>query len=451
MSDGDRLVELLVEWEERRRQGRAVTAEELCPGDSALQEALRGRLRQRERLRALWSIQEQTVHTPTVPHPQTPHPEGFEILGELGHGAMGVVYKARQTRLNRLVALKVVLAGAHAGSEELSRFRREAEATATLQHPNVVQVFEVGEHGGCPYLVLEYVVGGSLAGRLDGTPLPAGGAAELIRALAQAVQHAHQRGILHRDLKPANVLITEDGTPKIADFGLAKRLDIDQSQTRTGAILGTPSYMAPEQAEGKTRELSPATDVYALGAILYECLTGRPPFRAASVLETLEQVRSQEPVPPRFLLPKVPRDLEAICLKCLQKEPGKRYPTAEALAQDLERFLQGEAVTVRNFGMIDRLTRALEYDRFQGELLAWSTILLLYAAILVVFCPLFYALPWREFPQARPWLVSLSLLQCALALWIFWYFRWRLPMPLSSDERRLGLMWGVPIVADFLY
>jgi serine/threonine-protein kinase len=240
---------------------------------------------------------------------------GYEILGELGRGGMGVVYKARQVKLNRVVALKMILAGAHAGAEELARFRTEAEAVARLQHPHIVQIYEVGESEGRPYFSLEFVDGGSLAARLDGSPLAPRQAARLVETLAQAMQAAHERGIVHRDLKPANVLLTSEGQPKITDFGLAKQLDSVKGQTQTGAVMGTPSYMAPEQAGGKSKEVSPVTDVYALGAILYELLTGRPPFKAANPLDTVLQVLSEEPVPPSRINVLLPRDLETIWLQ----------------------------------------------------------------------------------------------------------------------------------------
>jgi hypothetical protein len=267
---------------------------------------------------------------------------------------MGVVYQARQLNLKRTVAIKMILAGSHAGEAELERFRLEAEAVASLQHPNIVQVFDVGENDGCPYLVLEYVDGGSLARELSGQTFSPRQAAQLVETLARAVHHAHRRDIVHRDLKPANVLLTADGLPKITDFGLAKRLNVGKGQTRTGAILGTPSYMAPEQASGKTKTAGPATDVYALGAILYELLTGRPPFRADTDLDTLMQVVSQDPQPPRQLRPKVSRDLEAICLKCLDKDPGRRYASAQALANDLRRYLKGEPTLARPRGLLGR-------------------------------------------------------------------------------------------------
>jgi serine/threonine-protein kinase len=287
---------------------------------------------------------------PTVP--------GYEILGELGQGGMGVVYQARQTALNRLVALKMVLAGAHATAQHLARFHAEALAIARLQHPNIVQIYEVGEHHGLPYFSLEFVDGGPLDKKIDREPQPPRDAARLAEILARAMHFAHQRGILHRDLKPGNVLLTADGTPKITDFGLAKAVeDEDSSQTRSGTLLGTPSYMSPEQARGQVHAIGPSADLYSLGAVLYELLTGRPPFQGATLMDTLDQVRTREPVPPTELQPKVPTDLETICLKCLQKEPGKRYANAEALADDLGRFLRGEPIHARPVGPVERLWR----------------------------------------------------------------------------------------------
>jgi WD40 repeat protein len=282
---------------------------------------------------------------------------GYHIVGELGRGGMGVVYKAYQVQLKRLVAVKMILAGAHAGLEEQARFRREAEAVASLQHPHIVQIHEVGEQDGRPYFSLEFVDGGSLEKKLDGTPWPAHQTARLVETLARAMHAAHQRGIIHRDLKPANVLLTTEGMPKITDFGLAKRLDMEAGQTQSGAILGTPSYMAPEQAESKNKQIGPAADIYALGAILYEMLTGRPPFKAATPLDTVLQVMSEEPISLRRLQPKLPRDLETICLKCLEKEPGKRYVSALALGEDLRRFLNREPIQARPVGVPARFGR----------------------------------------------------------------------------------------------
>ena len=305
----------------------------------------------------------------SVTAPGCPTIPGYEILRELGRGGMGVVYQARHRKLNRLVALKMILAGSHAGEADLARFQTEAEAIARLQHPNIVQVHEVGEHEGKPFFSLEFCAGGSLEKKLNGTPLPAREAAALVETLAQAMQAAHEQHVIHRDLKPANVLLAEDGTPKITDFGLAKKLD-EAGQTQSGAIMGTPSYMAPEQAGGKSKEIGPHTDVYALGAILYEMLTGRPPFRAATSLDTILQVVSDEPVPPRQLQPKTPRDLETICLKCLQKEPHKRYVSAQALAKDLRRFQNGESVQARPVGRVKRGYRWCRWNPLGAALLA---------------------------------------------------------------------------------
>ncbi len=282
---------------------------------------------------------------------------GYEILGELGRGAMGVVYRARQRGLKRIVALKMIRAGSHSTPDELARFRSEAVAVAELQHPNIVQLYEVGEDRGHPFFSLELVHGPSLAKKIGGVPQPALEAALLTRALAEAMELAHSRGIIHRDLKPANVLLTKNGEPKISDFGLVKRLEDDAGHTQSGSILGTPSYMAPEQAEGRLKDIGPCADVYALGAVLYELLSGRPPFRAATVLDTLYQVRHQEPVPPSQFQPNVPHDLETICLKCLQKDIGKRYASAALLAEDLRRFTGGEPILARPVGRAERLWR----------------------------------------------------------------------------------------------
>jgi hypothetical protein len=318
---------------------------------------------------------------------------GYEVLEELGRGAVGVVYKARQLALHRVVALKTVRQ--EAAPQELARFRVEAEAVARLQHPNIVQIYEVGEFSGAPFLALEYCAGGSLAAQLNGAPICPKDAAVLARTLAEAIEAAHRVGVVHRDLKPGNILIALNQSPtpgllpagrsaagperrwplasgfwvaKIADFGIAKRLAEpappgagatggrvpeapEVGHTATGSILGTPSYMAPEQASGRAKEVGPAADVYAVGAILYELLTGRAPFRGRSVSDTLRQVISRDPVPPRQLNRSVPRDLEAICLVCLRKEPDRRYASARSLADDLARFLEHAPTLARPVGL----------------------------------------------------------------------------------------------------
>jgi serine/threonine-protein kinase len=318
---------------------------------------------------------------PPLPSRPMPAVPGYDQLEEIGRGGMGVVYRARHAQLGRVVALKLLRGGAAAGVQDRQRFLREARAGAALHHPNIVQVFDVGEHIGASFLAMELVSGKSLADRLATGPMLPREAAELVDCLARAVDHAHQQGVIHRDLKPANVLLqrtedrgrrTEDGSqrtedgerrtesrtiPKIADFGLARLLADDSSGTLSGTILGTPSYMAPEQAAGRIGEVGPSVDIYALGAILYECLTGRPPFRAASAVETLHQIETVEPVSPSRLQLATPRDLSTICMCCLQKEPKRRYATAGALADDLRNYLDGRPIKARPVGPLERTWR----------------------------------------------------------------------------------------------
>jgi serine/threonine-protein kinase len=315
------LADLISRWQQGRAQGAAISPVELCRDCPELLPQLQQQLAALERMNALAVSQEMPTLAPesrvvsaaseavtldpdaTRPPPTSGQPTssvaaqvdgpavpGYELLSVLGKGGMGVVYKARQRGLGRVVALKMILHAEHSGEQERQRFQAEAEAVARLQHPNIVQIYEVGEQRGLPYFSLEFCAGGSLADKLDGTPLPPKEAAKLVQTLASAMQAAHDKGILHRDLKPANVLLTEDGSPKITDFGLAKKLG-EQGQTRTGDVMGTPSYMAPEQAGGQ-KDIGPAADVYALGTILYELLTGRPPFKAATTLDTIMQVVS---------------------------------------------------------------------------------------------------------------------------------------------------------------
>jgi urea transport system substrate-binding protein len=287
---------------------------------------------------------------------------GYEILEEIGRGGMGVVFRARQTGLDREVAIKMIQLGGSLSRAAIARFEMEATAVARLSHPNIVRVYDVGEVDGFPYLVLEYIRGGGLDGHLKGAPLPVRVAADVIMRLARAIHYAHQQGIIHRDLKPSNILLqprpnesTPPGPahpvasmdPKVTDFGLAKQMGEDEHLTGSGAVLGTPCYMAPEQARGQGDRISPATDVYGLGAILYETLTGEPPFRGTTSIEIIQRVATVPPIAPRRLRPDLPVDLETICLKCLQKEPGQRYGTALELAADLNRFLQGDSIAVK--------------------------------------------------------------------------------------------------------
>ncbi len=352
----------------------------------------------------VWEV----VPTPGPGATSWPVIPGYDILGVLGEGGMGVVYQARHRTLQRLVAVKMILPSRREDVPALlARFRAEAEAQARLQHPNIVQIFEVGEAAGRPYLALEYLDGGSLDRRLAGTPQPPQAAARLVEVLARAMHAAHQCQIVHRDLKPANILlqtipgaeppgVTERSgdpavdldrwIPKITDFGVAKFLDVDRAQTQTGMVLGTASYMAPEQARGRSREIGPATDTYALGAILYELLTGRPPFKGASPVETLEQVVGQEPVSPKRLQPKVPADLATICLKCLEKERGHRYASALALAEDLRRFQAGEPILGRRPGL---LRQGVSWCRRNPALAAASGLALTALGAVVVISLLF--------------------------------------------------------------
>jgi serine/threonine protein kinase len=358
MSREELLSELLLQWQEHHEHGRDVSGEALCRDHPELAPELDRRIQVlRHMNRAVEDSRRPALGVlPTLP--------GYEVVGELGRGGMGVVYQARQLATGRVVAVKRVRDGAH--PELLARFRTEAEAVARLQHPHVVQIYEVGEHDGLPYFAMEYADGGTLAQRLTGEPWPAAQAVPLVEALANAVQYAHERGIVHRDLKPANILFSTSSTnntnrhekdkntrpplrvdscyswmnliPKITDFGLARQLDSTTRRTQSGAVLGTPAYMAPEQALGLRSRVGPQADVFGLGALLYELLTGRPPYRGATARETWKQARLGQVVPPRRLNPHVPPPLERICLKALEAEPARRYVMAGQLAADLRRY-----------------------------------------------------------------------------------------------------------------
>ena len=305
----------------------------------------------------------------------------YELLDEIARGGMGVVYKARQVNLNRVVALKMILAGQLANDSDVKRFYAEAEAAAKLDHPGIVPIFEIGQHDGQHYFSMAFVEGESLAKKVIDGPMPPRDAAEMVRKVADAVEYAHQKGIIHRDLKPANVLLDGHGQPKVTDFGLAKQTQGDSGLTGTGQILGTPSYMPPEQASGKLDEVGPPSDVYALGAILYCLLTGRPPFQAASPLDTLKQVLEQEPVAPRQLNPHVPLDLETIALKCLEKEPARRYAKGVDLADELGRFLRGEPILARPVGPVERTWHWCKRNRALAGLTAATALSLIVGII----------------------------------------------------------------------
>lgn len=363
----------------------------------------------------------------------------YELLTEIARGGMGVVYRARQEALDRIVALKMILAGRLANADDVQRFRTEAEAAAKLRHPNIVAVHDVGAHDGQHYFTMEYIEGVSLDQRLGTGPLACKSAARYVRILAKAMQYAHQHGILHRDLKPSNILIDAADEPHITDFGLAKRLGGDSGQTRTGAVLGTPSYMSPEQAQGKTNELGPASDIYSLGAILYELITGRPPFRAETPIDTVLQVIEHQPVPPRLLNPKIDHDLETICLKCLEKDPEARYASAEDLGADLQRFLEGDSISARSVNVLERMARSLERDNRSADFSAWSSMLLAIAAVVLIEHVAVFSFIWSGMP--RGFVTAVRGVQLASIGLLFWYNRRGRLMPTTAAERELWTIW----------
>ena len=321
----------------------------------------------------------------------------YDLLETIARGGMGVVFKARHRQLNRIVALKMILAGQLADAQHIQRFRAEAQAAAKLDHPGIVPVYEVGEQQGQQYFTMAFVEGKSLAERLRNGPIEAKEAARLVRDLAAAIAYAHEHGIVHRDLKPANVLIDAQGQPKLTDFGLAKQTHGASEMTGTGQILGTPSYMSPEQAQGDAATVGPAADVYGLGALLFALLTGRPPFQGASPVETIQHVIAAEPPRPRSLNPSVPRDLETICLKCLEKSPAKRYASAMVLKEDLDRFLDDRPILARPVGIIEKTYRWYRRRPVIGTMAATLVVLLIAVPVLLGFFLLEAeaALNWR--------------------------------------------------------
>ncbi len=358
MADRDEVIfDLLELWEDGYRKGADPTPETLGVNDPVILERLRELIRNQRRLYeglGIAGTPKERVAETDEPHPTFP---GYEIIAQIGRGGMGIVYKALDQKLRRIVAIKTISDGRHATSDQLDRFQAEAQAVARLRHPNIIAIHAIGEHDKRPYLSLEFAEGGSLSQRLAKKPMASREAAALVETLARAVHAAHQAGVVHRDLKPSNVLLTADGIPKVSDFGLAKLLDSDSGRTLSGQVMGSPSYMAPEQAEGHSKQVGPPADIYALGAMLYQALTGRPPFLGESAMETLKLVTSTEVVAPHLLRPDIPRDLETICLKCLDKDPKHRYATAAELAEDLRRFLEGRPTLARPPSAAERSVR----------------------------------------------------------------------------------------------
>jgi serine/threonine-protein kinase len=381
----------------------------------------------------------------------TPLPAGFgdyELLEEIGRGGMGVVYRAVQRSLGRTVAIKMLLRRDLATPADLSRFRSEAEAAAQLDHPGIVSVFEVGECDGHPFYSMQFVEGTTLSKQLLAGRLPAREAAGLLAKVADAVHAAHARGVLHRDLKPSNILIDAGGEPHVSDFGLAKRLEADESVTHTGAILGTPCYMSPEQAAGSRGDVGPTSDVWSLGAILYQMLTGRPPFQASSPMDTLLAVLESDPPVPRSIVRQVDRDLEMIALKTLQKPQDLRYASAADLAADLRAFLAGEPVAARQGGFADIVARLFRETHHAVVLENWGLLWMWHSVVILALCVTTDVLAWQGVTTRWPYLVLWS---GGLALWapIFWALRHRTG-PVTAVERQIAHIWGGGVIASVM-
>lgn len=384
-----------------------------------------------------------------APRPHLPRTFGdYELLEELGRGGMGVVYRARQVSLGRIVALKLMLRGELATADDLARFRSEAQAAARLDHPHIVRVLEVGEHAGQPYFTMQYIGGTTLSRRLADGPLPPREAAELLLPVCQAIDFAHGQGVLHRDLKPSNILIDEQGRPHVSDFGLAKRVEGDARLTRTGAILGTPAYMPPEQAAGARGKLTPASDVYSLGAILYQMLTGRPPLEAASPMDTLLLVLEQEPLPPRLVNPRADRELELMAVKCLQKPPELRYASAAALARDLQAYLADEPISARSGVFVQVVARWFRETHQATVLEHWGLLWMWHSLVLLVISLATNGLQWGGVTSRLPYL---GLWIAGLGTWaaMFWSLR-RRGGPVTFVERQIAHVWAASMASIML-
>ncbi len=374
---------------------------------------------------------------------------GYQLLEELGQGGMGIVFRAREQARGRIVALKRLIHGTGSSVQDVERFRVEIQAAGHLAHPHIVPIFQVGEIEGQPFFTMQYIEGTTLARKLVEGPMPGLEAARLLVPVCRAIHYAHDRGILHRDLKPSNVLIDGQGHPFVTDFGLAKRLDVrgDRTLTPSGALVGTPGYMAPEQAAGALRRgpLGPACDVYSLGAVLYHMLVGRPPFQAASPVETLMQVLEQDPVPPRALNPSVSPDLEMITLRSLQKQPEMRYTSACALADDLEAFLRDEPVSARSTSLRALAARLMGETHHARVLENWGQLWIYHSIALLVF---FGATNWLALAGVRARWPYVLIFTVGLGTWaaLFWAMR-RRGGPISFVERQLAHVWGSGIVA----
>jgi serine/threonine-protein kinase len=380
-------------------------------------------------------------------------PESFgdyEVIDEVGRGGMGVVYRARQESLDRTVALKVLLKGEMASSSDVARFRIEAESAAQLDHPNIVSVYEVGEQESRPYFTMRFVEGETLSKRLQMGPLSSREAAELLLPICRGIQYAHERGVLHRDLKPSNIIIDSEGTPYVTDFGLARRLESDVNLTHSGAILGTPGYMSPEQAAGTRGTVGPTSDIYGLGAVLYHSLTGRPPFSAPTPVDTVLAVLEQDPVPLRLLNPKVDADLEMVVMKCLQKPQDLRFQTAADLADDLQAYLDGEPVSARTGGIMQVMSRVLRETHHANILENWGLLWMWHSMAVFALCLLTDIFHWNGVTSPE---LYIGLWTFGFGAWaaIFWALRHRAG-PITFVERQIAHIWGASIVGNaFLF
>lgn len=449
------LAELLANLLEEHRLGKSVDMERVADQHPELA----------REIRSLWATAmvadhfvscmaqggEVTTPTSSSRHSEENLPRAFgdyELLEEIGRGGMGVVYRARQRSLARTVAIKMILRGELASGPDIARFRAEAESAAHLAHPNVVPVHEVGERDGQPYFTMKYVEGTTLAKRLADGPLPPREAAEILIPVCRAIAEAHRRGILHRDLKPSNVLLDEEGRPHVTDFGLAKRVTVGSSVTGSGMILGTPSYMPPEQAAGTRGELGPAGDVYSLGAILYHTLTGRPPFQAASPLDTVLMVLDEDPLPPRVINRRADPELEIIALKCLEKSPLLRYASADDLASDLEAFLANEPIGARSTSVKMWVTRIFRDTHHAPLLESWGLLWMLHSFVILIVCLVTDGMSRLGVDSPGPYL---GLWMVGLSAWgaIFWNLR-RRGGPITFIERQIAHVWGASIISGAL-
>ncbi len=444
-----KLATLLAELSDRVNRGESVDIEAVCREHPELA----------SELRRLWGavlvadaagtnapdVHDEPPEAPLPPERELPCRFGdYELLEELGRGGMGVVYRARQISLQREVAVKMILRGVLASAADLDRFRAEAEAAAQLDHPAIVPVYEVGQYDGLPYFSMRYIPGETLADRLARGPMPPREAARILAIVARGIHAAHQRGILHRDLKPSNILLDKDGQPHITDFGLAKQQSDTVSITRSGAVLGTPAYMPPEQAAGARGELGPTSDVYSLGCILYHMISGRPPFEAASPVDTVLKVLEQDPVPPRAHNPRADRDLEMIALRCLQKPQDLRYPSAEALAEDLEAYLQDEPIAARSgrFGQV--LARMFRETHHATVLENWGLLWMWHSLVLLVVSLLTNLLEYFD-DNVRWHYIALWIFGLWTWAGVFWLLRRRMG-PVMFVERQIAHVWFASMV-----